>query len=100
MSNAINYSGDGTKVELVVDIKNGELHASVIDRGPGIAAPELPELFDRFKRGSAGGAFGQRGIGLGLAFVKAVADRHAGRVEVKSELGKGSQFSLILPLAG
>ncbi len=98
LNNAIKYSANGTKVELVVAIKSGELHASVIDQGPGVAPAELPELFDRFKRGAAGGIPGKRGIGLGLAFVKAVADRHGGRVEASSELGKGARFTLVLPL--
>jgi len=100
LNNAINYSAGGTKVQLVVETKGDELHASVIDRGPGIAPTELPELFDRFKRGAAGASSGKQGIGLGLAFVKAVAERHYGRVEAVSDLGKGSRFSLVLPLTG
>ncbi len=99
LNNAINYSEDGTSVELVVEMKGDELHASVIDQGAGIAPEELSELFDRFRRGAAAGSSGKRGLGLGLAFVKAVADRHAGRVEATSELGKGSRFSLILSLS-
>lgn len=98
LNNAINYSVHGSRVELVVEEKDDELHASVIDQGPGIAQSELPELFDRFRRGTAGGSSGKRGIGLGLAFVKAVADRHAGRVEATSALGSGSRFTLVLPL--
>lgn len=98
LNNAINYSANGTRVELVVETKGDELHASVIDQGPGIAQSELPELFDRFRRGAAGGSSGKRGIGLGLAFVKAVADRHAGRVETTSAPGKGSRFTLVLPV--
>ncbi len=98
LNNAINYSADGTKVQLVVEIEGDELYASVIDQGPGIAPAELPELFDRFKRGAASGGSGKRGLGLGLAFVKAVADRHSGRVEATSDVGKGSRFTLILPL--
>jgi CHASE2 domain-containing sensor protein/signal transduction histidine kinase len=98
LNNAVNYSPGGTKVELVLESKGKELYASVIDQGPGIAPEELPELFDRFKRGAAGGSSGTRGIGLGLAFVKAVAERHSGRVEATSEPGKGSRFTLVLPL--
>ncbi len=100
LNNAVNYSPDGTKVALVVQIKADELHASVIDEGAGIAPSELPELFDRFKRGAAGGGSGKQGVGLGLAFVKAVAERHGGRVEATSDLGKGSRFALILPFTG
>ncbi len=100
LNNAINYSAGGTRISLVVDLQGSEIHMSIIDQGAGIAPAELPVLFDRFKRGTAGGASGQRGVGLGLAFVKAVADRHGGRVEVKSELGKGSRFSLVLPISG
>ena len=96
--NAIKYSPEGTIVELVVETKGNELHAGVVDQGPGIPPAELPELFDRFRRGSAGGSSGTRGIGLGLAFVKAVADRHSGRVEATSAPDGGSRFTLVLPL--
>ena len=67
----------------------------VEDSGPGIIAEEIPFIFDRFYRGK-----GQQreGSGLGLAIAKSVAEAHGGQIELESNFGKGSQFTLILPL--
>ena len=70
---------------------------TVADEGYGIPAAELPRLFDRFERLAAAQRRGEAGAGLGLAFVKTAVEKHSGRVEVQSEEGKGSRFSLLLP---
>ncbi len=63
----------------------------------GIAADELPHIFDAFHRGRVGTKI--EGFGLGLAAVKAIVEAHGGRVLVESELGKGSTFTVVLPVS-
>jgi two-component system phosphate regulon sensor histidine kinase PhoR len=69
----------------------------VRDQGPGIPAEHLPRLFERFYRVDKARSRKAGGTGLGLAIVKHIAQAHDGRVEVQSELGSGSTFSLHLP---
>jgi signal transduction histidine kinase len=74
---------------------------AVRDNGPGISAEDLPSVFDRFYQGHrprTGGA-DARGTGLGLSICRAVVQSHNGTIEVTSELGKGTQFIVTLPLA-
>jgi signal transduction histidine kinase len=66
----------------------------VEDDGPGIAEEDLPRVFDRFFTKRASG----RGMGLGLALVRAIAQAHAGRVDVRSIRGRGTAFTMRLPL--
>jgi signal transduction histidine kinase len=70
----------------------------VEDQGIGIDPDEIPRVFDKFYRARRGNLQNVRGTGLGLALVKAAADAHGGSVEVASEPGKGSRFSIRLPL--
>jgi CHASE2 domain-containing sensor protein/signal transduction histidine kinase len=98
LGNAIKYSTPGREVQLHLYVQTGELHCCVKDQGYGIAVRDIPRLFDRFQRLRSKEGGEARGIGLGLAFVKATALRHGGRIEVESKEGEGSQFSLILPL--
>ncbi|MCB1739198.1 MAG: hypothetical protein KDK91_02435, partial [Gammaproteobacteria bacterium] len=99
ISNAIKYSDDGGRVELAVTCSGGQrpmARVSVSDDGPGIAAEDLPRLFNRFERLEEGRKRAG-GMGLGLAFVKSVVDRHGGTVEVDSTPGQGTTFSVSLP---
>ena len=98
LGNAIKYSTPGREIQLHLYVHAGELHCCIKDQGYGIAASDIPRLFDRFQRLRSKDGGEARGIGLGLAFVKATALRHGGRIEVDSKEGEGSQFSLILPL--
>jgi two-component system, OmpR family, phosphate regulon sensor histidine kinase PhoR len=77
---------------------NDVLRFSVSDDGPGIAAEHLPRLTERFYRVNTAASREKGGTGLGLAIVKHIAVRHRGRVEVQSIVGKGSTFSLVLPI--
>ena len=70
----------------------------VRDSGIGIPGSALPRIFERFYRVDKGRAREEGGTGLGLAIVKHVAQAHQGRVEVESELGRGSKFRVLLPL--
>ena len=96
LENAIKYSPSGTTVTLSHGSAQGWLECRISDQGPGIAPGDLPELFSQYRRFDS--AQGSEGLGLGLTMVKAVIERHGGRVLCESELGKGSTFSLKLPL--
>ena len=80
--------------------RGGELRLSVEDRGPGVAAADLPRLFEPFYRGRNGTADAIPGSGLGLSLVKHIAEGHGGRITVATEEGAGSTFTLHLPAAG
>ena len=95
IDNAVKYTPAGGRVDVEV---RRDAHAAVLrvrDTGPGIPADELPRIFDRLFRGDTSRA--ERGLGLGLSLVKAVVEAHGGSVEVRSELGRGSTFSVSLP---
>jgi two-component system phosphate regulon sensor histidine kinase PhoR len=74
------------------------LDIQVLDHGVGIAKEDQKHIFDRFYRVHTGNRHDVKGFGLGLSYVKAIALAHQGSVSVKSEPGKGSQFTLHLPL--
>ncbi len=78
-------------------LNENEISCCVIDQGSGISMQELPHLFEMFRRTQGSGVERIQGIGLGLAFVDAVARRHSGHVDVESRLGEGSSFCLKIP---
>ncbi|MBK5353314.1 HAMP domain-containing histidine kinase [Pseudomonas sp. TH41] len=96
LENAVKYSNSGTRIRLQVRTSEGWLICDLTDQGKGIAAEELPELFSQYRRFSS--AQGIDGVGLGLSMVKAVVDRHGGRIECQSVVGQGTRFSLHFPL--
>jgi len=98
LDNAINYSNEGGEVILSCRKNDGKYEISVEDHGIGIAPEHLSRIFERFYRVDKARAREVGGTGLGLAIVKHVINLHQGQVEVKSEEGKGSTFSLIFPL--
>jgi signal transduction histidine kinase len=79
---------------------DGEVHISVTDDGPGIAAEHRNRIFERFYRVDGGRSREVGGTGLGLSIVKHIAIAHGGRVEVDQAPTEGAVFSIILPLAG
>ena len=97
LGNAIKYTPDGGCVRLEAEYEGNEIRFHVEDTGIGIAEDEIPRLFERFFRSSDPRINEIQGTGLGLAFSHDVARLHGGRIEVASELNKGSRFSLILP---
>lgn len=97
--NAITYSGAGTAITVRLFEKDGEAVTEVEDQGIGIAASELPRLFERFYRVDRARSRNQGGTGLGLSIVKHLIEAHHGKVEVRSEVGKGTTFTIYLPLA-
>ncbi|HVZ48159.1 MAG TPA: HAMP domain-containing sensor histidine kinase, partial [Gemmatimonadaceae bacterium] len=99
-TNAVKYTPRGGSVDISLEARHDEAIVSVRDDGIGIAAADLPFIFDRFwradrvrSRGAGGGS------GLGLAISQWIAQAHDGRIDVSSRLGRGSSFTVVLPLA-
>ncbi len=98
VENAIKYTPSGGWVEVQVSLQPESLLFAVQDNGMGIAPVDQARLFERFYRVARRGHIQERGTGLGLAIVKSIAERHGGRVWVKSQLGEGSTFYLLVPI--
>jgi two-component system sensor histidine kinase SenX3 len=98
VENAIAYSGDDTKVTLTVRQDQAWIEIDVTDQGIGIAPHDVDRIFERFYRADQARSRSTGGTGLGLAIVKHIATNHGGRVDVTSELGGGSTFTLRLPV--
>jgi PAS domain S-box-containing protein len=98
IGNAIKYSPAGGAVAVRLDAQNGQASVSVIDEGIGIPASALPHLFERFFRVDSDATRHIEGSGLGLYVVKEIIALHGGDVSVASEVGKGSVFTVRLPL--
>ncbi len=98
IDNAIAYSEPGTQVGVGTAVRDGAVEIAVVDQGIGIAAQDLPRLFERFYRVDPARSRDTGGTGLGLSIVKHVVADHGGEVTVWSELGKGSTFTIRLPL--
>jgi signal transduction histidine kinase/HAMP domain-containing protein len=98
IENAIKYTRADGKVKVRIQTRQDRIVFEVNDNGIGISPMDQPRLFEKFYRGAQQGAKEQRGTGLGLAIVKSIAERHGGQVWVESQLGKGSTFSLAIPL--
>lgn len=100
VDNAIKFSPDGSVVRLSLRAAAGEVVLAVADEGDGIAAADLPFVFQPFVQADRSLERARGGLGLGLAMVKGVTELHGGRVDARSEgPGRGSRFSLSLPLA-
>jgi signal transduction histidine kinase len=97
ISNAIRYtpSGGRVAVRLASDGARGVL--TVSDTGIGIPSDELPRIFDEFFRGEKAKQTVQQGTGLGMTIAKRVVDMHGGRIDVESEVGRGTTFRVTLP---
>lgn len=99
LTNAIHYNSKDGAVQILTKVESGTAWLSVTDSGPGIAPEEVPHLFERFYRADPSRTQSDGRTGLGLAICKAIMDAHDGCIDVKTELGKGSTFSLRLPQA-
>lgn len=97
LSNAIKYSPQGGEIAVRGMVKPNEVVLTVTDQGAGIAAPDLPHVFNRFYRVDSDLTKRVKGTGLGLYLAKAVVEAHNGRIEVASVPGQGTTFSVSLP---
>lgn len=101
LGNAVRYSPDDGEVTVKMWKDNGQGVVSIADNGPGIAPEDLPHIFERFYRGEKSRKrSGDQGFGLGLSIAYWIVRNHDGKIDVESEPGKGTRFSVWLPLAG
>ena len=99
MSNGIKYTEKGGKVDAAIQLKDNQAVITVTDNGIGIPAEAQSRVFERFYRVDKGRARKNGGTGLGLAIVKHIVQLYGGTVALESEVGKGSTFTVTLPLA-
>lgn len=97
VGNAIKYSKGGTDVHVFVEPADDMVRFVVVDQGIGIAADLLPRLFKPFTKGQGTGTGGEKSTGLGLAIVHRIVEAHGGHIEVASEVGVGSTFTVVVP---
>jgi two-component system phosphate regulon sensor histidine kinase PhoR len=96
IDNAIKYNREGGEVLVSTELVEGKVRIIVADTGAGIADEHLTRIFERFYRIDKDRSREVGGTGLGLAIVKHIVDAHGSKVEVRSEVGKGTSFSFVL----
>lgn len=99
VDNAIRYTRPGGRVDVELGLQDGQVVLTVDDTGLGIPARDLPRVFERFYRVDRARSRETGGTGLGLSIVRHVVENHGGRVDVHSELGRGTRFEVHLPVA-
>jgi two-component system phosphate regulon sensor histidine kinase PhoR len=97
IDNALKYSLDNPKVEIITQDADDGILISVKDNGIGVSKENQKKIFDKLFRVPTGNVHNVKGFGLGLSYVKIVVDRHEGDISVQSELNKGSTFNIYLP---
>ncbi len=98
IDNARKYTNEGGKVSINVEKVNGKAQVTIEDTGIGIAKADIDKLFQKYFRIDSSRSRQVGGTGLGLYVVKKIIELHQGQIEVKSEVGKGTQFIILLPL--
>ncbi len=98
IDNALKYGPDNASIEVRTRQERGGIAIAVVDHGIGISSEDLKHVFERFYRVHTGNVHNVKGFGLGLHYVEHIAQAHGGKVSAKSELGKGSTFTLSLPM--
>lgn len=97
IDNAIKYSEEGARIEIKLNKENHTIYISVKDNGIGIASEQHRKVFEKFYRVQGGDVHDVKGFGLGLSYVKSIIEKHGGNIELISEEGKGSEFTIKLP---
>ena len=100
LENAAKYSPPGSPIRVFARRQADSVLLAVEDEGAGIPPSEREKIFQKFVRGAEARQAGVRGVGIGLALVKRIVEAHGGRVQLESEPGRGSTFTLILPCPG
>jgi signal transduction histidine kinase len=98
LDNAVKYSPASSTVRVLVESQAGHLAISVEDQGAGIPKHEQREIFRKFVRGTSSRTLNVKGSGIGLSMVDYIVKAHGGRVALVSELGRGSRFTILLPV--
>jgi PAS domain S-box-containing protein len=99
LENAVKYSPDGSDITITVEDRNDSFVTAICDRGIGIPADELGQVFERFHRGRQVSSTNYGGLGLGLYITKQIIERHGGTIWVESREGQGTTFHFALPVA-
>jgi len=99
VDNALTYTPPGGQVVLSLTVSTAQVQVAVRDSGPGIAPDDVEHIFERFYRTDQARSRHSGGAGLGLSIVRWIAEAHGGRVTVKSAVGAGSTFTLVLPIS-
>ena len=97
LENAAKYSETGKPIRVCVRHQYGSLFLHVQDQGVGVPLSEREKIFQKFVRGAAAKQSAIRGVGIGLALVKYIAEAHGGTVRLESEPGRGSTFIVVIP---
>jgi two-component system phosphate regulon sensor histidine kinase PhoR len=97
IDNAIKYSPDEPIVDITVTNLEGQIELRISDNGIGIDKENQKKLFDKFYRVSTGNVHNVKGFGLGLYYVKNICSAHGWTIQVQSEKGEGSTFSINIP---
>ncbi len=100
IENATKYSEENTNIYIESEIRNGNGVISIRDEGVGISKEDAKRIFDRFYRVDLSRTKATGGTGLGLAIVKRIIEIHNGKIEIDSEMGKGTKISIVLPING
>jgi signal transduction histidine kinase len=97
LSNAVKYTPENGTITFSLNEQDNTIIFDVIDTGYGISQEDLPHVFDKFYRSADPNVAGQTGTGLGMAITSEIIHLHGGKIEVQSELGKGTRFTITLP---
>jgi signal transduction histidine kinase len=100
VDNAIKFSGKSKQIDISLIPVDNEIKFGVKDYGVGIPLKDMEKIFDRFFRGDESQRLGIKGSGIGLTIVKQIVEAHGGTISLESEIGKGSLFTVRLPLSG